>query len=42
MKLKDDVNFGFKRNEIASFEDRIQRDVDYFHAALAVNSSNVL
>jgi len=42
MKLKDDITFGFKTKEVAGVEDRIQRDIDYLHAALGLNSTNIL
>lgn len=41
-KLRDDIKFGFKTKDIASFETRIQRDIDYLHAALGLNSTNIL
>jgi len=42
MKLRDDIKFGFRTKEIAGLEGRIQRDIDYLHAALGLNSTNIL
>jgi hypothetical protein len=38
-RLKDDIKFGFKTKDIAGFEVRLQRDIDYLHAAMTVNSN---
>lgn len=42
VKWKDDIKFGCKTKDIAEFEVRIQRDIDYLHAALTVNSTSIL
>jgi heme exporter protein D len=41
-KLKDDIRFGFRAKDIVGFETRIQRDINYLHAALGLNSANIL
>jgi len=42
VKWKDDIKFAFETKDIAEFEVRIQRDIDYLHAALTVNSTSIL
>jgi hypothetical protein len=41
-RLKEEIKFGFKTKDIAGFEVRIQRDINYLHAALSVNSTSIL
>jgi hypothetical protein len=41
-RLKGDIKFGFKTKDIADFEARIQRDIDYLHAALGLNNTSIL
>lgn len=42
VKLKDDIKFGFKKKDIAGFEVRIQREINYIYAALSLNSTSIL
>jgi hypothetical protein len=42
VKWKDEIKFGFKTKDIAEFASRIQREIDYLHAALTVNSTSIL
>ncbi|EAT84604.2 hypothetical protein SNOG_08328 [Parastagonospora nodorum SN15] len=42
VKWKDYIKFGFKTKDIAEFESRIQREIDYLHTALTVNSTSIL
>lgn len=42
IQIKDDVGFGLKTKEVAAIEVRIQREIDYLHTALSVNSTKVL
>jgi hypothetical protein len=37
----DDVRFGFKKNDVADFELRIQREIDCLHAALGAYMTNI-
>lgn len=41
-RLKDDIRVGFKTKDIAGFEAQMQRDINNLHAALEVNTTNVL
>jgi hypothetical protein len=40
-KLKDDIKFGFKIQDITSFEDRIQRDINNLNTALGTNETSI-
>jgi hypothetical protein len=40
-RWNDDVRFGFKKNDIVEFELRIQREIDYLHAAIGLNMTNI-
>jgi ABC-type multidrug transport system fused ATPase/permease subunit len=40
-RLKNDIRLGFKVKDIATFEVRIQRDVNDLHAALGVNLTSI-
>jgi hypothetical protein len=42
MKLKDNIKFSFKTKDIAEFEIRIQREIDYLQTALGLNSTKIL
>lgn len=42
MRLKEDIKFGFKTKDIADFEARIQRDTEYLHVALCMNTASIL
>jgi hypothetical protein len=41
-RLKQDVKFGFKTKDIAGFEARIQKEIEYLHAALGLNTTSIL
>jgi hypothetical protein len=41
-KLKSEVKLGFKVKEIATFETRIQQDIDCLHMCLTMNSTVIL
>jgi hypothetical protein len=41
-KFKDDIKLGFKKKDISEFELRIQREIDYLHTALGLNTTNIL
>jgi hypothetical protein len=41
-KLKDDIKFGFQTKDTAGFGVRLQKDIDYLHAALTVNATSIL
>jgi hypothetical protein len=41
-KFKDDIRLGFKKKDIGDFEVRIQREIDYLHTALGLNTTNIL
>jgi hypothetical protein len=41
-KLKDDIKLSFKSKDIAGFEVQIQREIDYLHTALGLNSTKIL
>jgi hypothetical protein len=41
-RVKNGIKFGFKTKDIASYAARIQRDVEYLHALLNLNSGSVL
>jgi hypothetical protein len=40
-KLKHDIKFGFKIQDITSLEDRIQRDINNLNTALGTNATNI-
>ncbi|KAH8732309.1 hypothetical protein GQ44DRAFT_177105 [Phaeosphaeriaceae sp. PMI808] len=42
VRLKSDIEFGFKMKDIAGFEVRIERDINYLQTALATNSTSIL
>ncbi|KAF2033585.1 hypothetical protein EK21DRAFT_58205 [Setomelanomma holmii] len=41
-RLKEDIKFAFKSRDIEGFEARIQRDIEYLHAALGMNTTSIL
>jgi hypothetical protein len=41
-RWRDDVRFGFRKNGIADFKIRIQREIEYLRAALGINTSSIL
>jgi hypothetical protein len=41
-KLKNGIAFGFKTKDIATWEARIEREVNYLHTALGSNSNTLL
>jgi hypothetical protein len=40
-KLKDDIKFGFKIQDIIGLENRIQRDINNLNTALGTNATNI-
>jgi DNA repair ATPase RecN len=40
-KLKDDIKFGFKTQDISGIEARIQRDINGLNTALGTNATNI-
>jgi hypothetical protein len=42
VRLKDDIKIGLKTKDIAGFEAQIQREIEYLHTALSVNSTCIL
>jgi hypothetical protein len=40
-RFRDDVKLAFKAKDIATFETRIQRDINELHTALGLNSMSI-
>lgn len=41
-QLKDDIRMALRTKDVAGFEARMQRDIEFLHAALSVNSTAIL
>lgn len=41
-RLKDDVKLEFKAKDIAAFETRIEREINYLYATMGSNSASIL
>lgn len=41
-KFKSEIKLGFKAKDIASFETRVEQEINYLHAALGINQTTIL